>query len=78
MVSKAIDSRRCTSDDVTMTLRDHRLLVGWSQMDLAKALLTHQQCVSRWETGVVSPTARMRRQIADVLSVRVSDINWDC
>jgi transcriptional regulator with XRE-family HTH domain len=48
-------------------LRRARHLKGWTQSDLAEALDTDFETVSRWERGIAVPSSYYRGKLCDVL-----------
>lgn len=54
-------------------IRAARRQAGLTQADLAEKLEVHQATVARWEAGVLVPTPRHRRRLADLLGGTPAD-----
>lgn len=62
------------------TIREHRLSVGWTQLELAERVGTTATTVHRWEATLAEPTARALRDLARALDVSMDAIDltpWD-
>lgn len=55
-------------------LREARRAAGLSQLQLAEALGTIQEQISRWECGVYAPVDAMRPRLAKALGSTVGDL----
>jgi transcriptional regulator with XRE-family HTH domain len=55
-------------------LRRARLLKGWTQSDLAEALGTDFETVSRWERGITMPSPYYLGQLARVLGKSLEEL----
>lgn len=63
-----------------MTIREHRLAIGWTQKELAERIGTTSTTVHRWESVASEPTARNLRDLARALDVSMNEIDlkpWD-
>ncbi len=58
-------------------LKQLRRAAGLTQPALARLLGVTRDTVSRWETGVYSPTWRMVEALAEALGVRPRDFDCD-
>lgn len=62
------------------TIRDHRIEIGWTQLELADRLGTTATTVYRWETLRAEPSGRAIRDMARVFDCRMEEIDlspWD-
>lgn len=57
-----------------MTIKQYREELGMTQAQLAAALGVAQNHISRWECGIVSPSADTLRKMAEIFSCRMDDI----
>jgi predicted outer membrane repeat protein len=55
-------------------LRRARHLKGWTQSDLAEALGTDFETVSRWERGITIPSAYFREKLRDVFNKTTEEL----
>lgn len=57
-----------------MTIKQYREDKGMTQAEFAAALGVHQNNVSRWERGVITPSVETLRKMAEVFGCRMDDI----
>lgn len=50
-------------------IRELRIALGWSQVDLAKKLNITKQTISNWENDNIQPSIEMLVRLADLFSV---------
>ncbi|MET0545751.1 MAG: helix-turn-helix transcriptional regulator [Caulobacterales bacterium] len=55
-------------------IREARLKMGWSQMQLAEKLAVSQPAVAHWESGVHAPRWALLPRIAELLGIRREDL----
>ena len=55
-------------------MRKARKAAGVSQVDLAERLQVHQKDISRWESGIHTPTLEMFTKICKGLNVSADEI----
>ncbi len=55
-------------------LRQHRELRGWSQERLAEEIGTNHVNISRWETGVTSPSPHYRNQLCNTFGKNAHEL----
>lgn len=55
-------------------IRSFRILRGMTQEQLAELCFVSPSCVSRWEAGSISPSAKNQAQIAKALDIRIDDL----
>src|SRR5690349_9618909 len=57
-------------------LRRARHLKGWTQSDLARAVGTEFETISRWERGIMMPSAYFREQLCRVLERNPEELGF--
>lgn len=55
-------------------VRDRRLALGLTQLDIAKAVNVEQVAVSNWELGQNKPVRKYRKPLCDVLRLDYKDL----
>lgn len=57
-----------------MTLREHRMMAGLRQIDVAKKMNVDQAAVSKWESGETKPSRKYHKKLAKLYKCSVEEL----